>query len=1069
MRFDLFSASSIRWFAILSLSAICATAQAQSNPWKWGPVKKDTCSGTSLRQVSSRLWNIPSGTNWTTACQNAPRNVMGIEFAQPDRCEDLGSSGMWGEWDVPDASCLTAAPAAPVRGGTGTLASSNAMEGYADLHVHHMAHMGFGGSIVWGAPYGTASSVLGAIPSAMKQGHDRTEALFDGDYFGGLFSSATHNEDGYSSFNAWPSRSIATHQQAYEDWLFRAYVGGLRLMVMLAVNSEDMFGRGENDIPIVGGATIQSVKAAGRSANDMESLEWQVRETYRMQADIDSRNGGTGQGWYRIVRDPDEASAVIASGKLAVILGTELQHLFNCDADRPACSQATITEGLDRLEAMGVNYVFPIHHKLNQFGGSAQFNALTNGATEDCIETNEQCAANGLTTLGVFLVEELTKRGMLIDTEHMGWKSFNDAMNIAEARSYPVLASHVGAFNLQAGAGQHEEHRRADQFRRIFNVGGIIAPILGVGAEEYSPSKTTPVKLPISCGGADPWANTYLMLKDLAGSNGLSGTNGRIAIGSDWNGFAAWPAPRYGSAPCASRTVQGGAAIPKASAITYPLSLPTQLTPAAIGGAASLAQFSWFRTWDYNAEGLQHVGLMPEFFEDLRRTGLTLADLEAVYRSARGVVNLWTTARNREVTGDRYRLRWAAKSPFDVIPFDYWDATRNVEAQAGYPLCRSRNGAKLGYESGGVCTLIETAAATPGPSEFVTSSSSLCLSAESNLLQRACAGGQFQRQFDVVPASGVWNDLKVVKTNKCLDVNGGSTADGATVLEATCSGGTRQRWQLRAVTGGLVELVNQNSNKCVRVSADSSTDGAQLVQWTCSSLASQRFTQRTPTKLRTYEYPPAAIPIYHAGRCLDVSGSATGDDAEVQQYACNGTPAQRFQLRSTDNLNWEVVAVHSGRCVEVEGGSTADGANVAQWACDGGNDQKFQAIRSGNTFRLRATHSSKCLDVVESRANDANVAQYACHGASNQQFAIEPLRINDHERLYQADKNRIAWLGTATTAYPITATVDGTRAVCRATGSSQWIGVVSGSACVGRTYAGVAASTTSFERLLQTR
>src|SRR5687767_5648138 len=92
---------------LLSLPLLCVagTAAAQ-NQWKWGPVKKDECTAPGLRQVSSRLWNIPWGTSWDYACQNAPRNVMGIEFARPDRCVDLGSSGEWGEWDVPDASCL---------------------------------------------------------------------------------------------------------------------------------------------------------------------------------------------------------------------------------------------------------------------------------------------------------------------------------------------------------------------------------------------------------------------------------------------------------------------------------------------------------------------------------------------------------------------------------------------------------------------------------------------------------------------------------------------------------------------------------------------------------------------------------------------------------------------------------------------------------------------------------------------------------------------------------------------------------------------------------------------------
>ncbi|HUP92977.1 MAG TPA: RICIN domain-containing protein [Solimonas sp.] len=1049
---------------------LCAFAGAAhaDNPWKWGPVKKDACTVTGMRQVSSRLWNIPGGTAWDYACQNAPRNVMGIEFARPDRCVDQGSGGEWGEWDVPDVSCNATPPAAPVRGGTGTLASPAPMEGYADLHVHQMAHLGFGGSIVWGAPYGNAASVLGAIPANMKQGHDRTEALFDGDYFGGIFSSTTHNEDGYSTFNTWPSRSLATHQQAYEDWLFRAYVGGLRLMVMLAVNSEDMFGRGENDVPIVGGATIQGVKAAGRSGNDMEALEHQIREAYRMQADVDARNGGAGQGWYRIVRDPDEASAVIASGKLAVILGTELQHLFNCDSDRPACTQATISEGLDRLEAMGVNYVFPIHHKLNQFGGSSNFVVLTNGPTEDCIETSQQCSSTGLTAIGKFLVEELTQRGMLIDTDHLGWKAFNDAMSIAEARGYPVVASHVGAFNLQAGDNQHEHMRKADQFRRIFNVGGMVALGSDWSSEEYSSSKTTPVKVPISCGGADRWANQYLFLKDLAGANALTGANGRLAFGSDWNGFASWPGPRYGASPCASRTAQNGQPIPKASPVAYPIALPSQLVPAAIGAATSLPMFSWFRMWDYNAEGFQHVGLTPDFVEDLRRTGLTLADIEALYRSARGTVELWKAARNKEVAGDRYRVRWAAKSPFDVLAFDYADASRNVEAAAGYPICRSRNGSRLGFESGGSCTLIEAAAVAPGPSEFVASNSGMCLSAEGNLLQRSCAGGQFDRQFDIVAAGGGWNDIKVVKTNKCLDVSGGSTAEGASVIEYACQGSTNQRWKVQAA-GAYVELVNQKSSKCLRVSGDSSADGAQMVQWTCSALASQRYTQRAPTRLRTYEYPPAPISAYHAGRCLDVDGASTGDDAEVQQYACNGASNQRFQLRSSDNLNWEIVAVHSGRCVDVEGG-TADGANVAQWGCHGGANQKFQLQRVGNTFRIKSAPSGKCLDVAgESRANGANVAQYTCHGASNQQWSIEPLRVNDYEKLYQADKNRIAWLAAATAGYPIAVTVDGTRAVCRSTDAARWVGLVSGSSCVGKTYSGSAATTSAFERLLQTR
>ena len=96
---------------------------------------------------------------------------------------------------------------------------------------------------------------------------------------------------------------------------------------------------------------------------------------------------------------------------------------------------------------MGVNYVFPVHHKLNQFAGPARFTVANNGPSEKCPNYEPRyehdCSSVGLTDLGRFLVKELTARGMMIDTEHMSIKTFNDTMEIVESRHYPVLAGHV--------------------------------------------------------------------------------------------------------------------------------------------------------------------------------------------------------------------------------------------------------------------------------------------------------------------------------------------------------------------------------------------------------------------------------------------------------------------------------------------------------------------------------------------------------------------------------------------------------------------------------------------------
>ena len=70
---------------------------------RWGAVKRDACLKTGVRQYSARLWDIP-GKDWAGACRTAPVTIGGRSVL-PSRCKDLKAQGMWGEFDVPDASC----------------------------------------------------------------------------------------------------------------------------------------------------------------------------------------------------------------------------------------------------------------------------------------------------------------------------------------------------------------------------------------------------------------------------------------------------------------------------------------------------------------------------------------------------------------------------------------------------------------------------------------------------------------------------------------------------------------------------------------------------------------------------------------------------------------------------------------------------------------------------------------------------------------------------------------------------------------------------------------------------
>ncbi|MCA1705425.1 MAG: RICIN domain-containing protein [Actinobacteria bacterium] len=73
--------------------------------------------------------------------------------------------------------------------------------------------------------------------------------------------------------------------------------------------------------------------------------------------------------------------------------------------------------------------------------------------------------------------------------------------------------------------------------------------------------------------------------------------------------------------------------------------------------------------------------------------------------------------------------------------------------------------------------------------------------------------------------------IQSVESGLVLDVAGGSTADGAAVVQNTWSGALSQIWWVPHV-GGYELMVNMGSGKVLDVAGASNADGAPLMQWT---------------------------------------------------------------------------------------------------------------------------------------------------------------------------------------------------------------------------------------------
>ncbi|GAB2791295.1 ThuA domain-containing protein [Amycolatopsis magusensis] len=111
--------------------------------------------------------------------------------------------------------------------------------------------------------------------------------------------------------------------------------------------------------------------------------------------------------------------------------------------------------------------------------------------------------------------------------------------------------------------------------------------------------------------------------------------------------------------------------------------------------------------------------------------------------------------------------------------------------------------------------------------------------------------------------------------SKCVDVNGGSTTDGAKVQLWTCSGGANQAWTR---TGQVFQALG----KCLN--ANGTADGALVQLWTCNGSSSQNWSVQADGTLR------------NGGKCLDANGGASADGTQLITWTCNGGTNQRWTV-----------------------------------------------------------------------------------------------------------------------------------------------------------------------------
>lgn len=161
--------------------------------------------------------------------------------------------------------------------------------------------------------------------------------------------------------------------------------------------------------------------------------------------------------------------------------------------------------------------------------------------------------------------------------------------------------------------------------------------------------------------------------------------------------------------------------------------------------------------------------------------------------------------------------------------------------------------------------------------------------------------------------------------------------------------------------------------------ADASTDGGPDAD------ASEAGTEAGPPTGVAYR-----IVAEHSGKCADVYHNLTADGTAIDQYVCNGTTAQTFELRAV-NAGYSFVGTNSDKCIATVNGAGADGTTLEIRPCDGSVAQLFTlSLARADAYAIVHTASGKCVEVKNSGKSDGAVIQLlTCSGQDNQLWTFQ--------------------------------------------------------------------------------
>jgi microsomal dipeptidase-like Zn-dependent dipeptidase len=287
----------------------------------------------------------------------------------------------------------------------------------------------------------------------------------------------------------------------------------------------------------------------------------------------------------------------------------------------------------------------------------------------DTILTNRtagRCNSAGLTDAGRALIRMMASYGAVIDIDHMSLKAKNEvlASDGPLGGAYPFVSSHGGAAAIGHSDKSSEGQLTDAEIAAMIKSGGAFAPVLPPASAKVE-LDTYPTNAAVAthdCGGTtESWVQAYRYFVDqLRAGTQLNGSPAYVGVGfgTDFSApGSGGPLPRFvRSQQIVGESVTivkgapfvvGGKCYDVADSnsprrLQYPF---TPTSPLASRDPLEKSNVPWTGAkpdpYDISFDGLAHIGMIPDFVEELRTMQLASEDLDPLWHGAEAYIRTW--------------------------------------------------------------------------------------------------------------------------------------------------------------------------------------------------------------------------------------------------------------------------------------------------------------------------------------------------------------------------------------------------------------------------------------------